>query len=99
MKTFDWEDWIDTGVNSWISVAENGDEFLNEDDIVELKTRLTKNYRELLKNKEEEMIRDTDIFICKWLKNHTNTPLQDRKDPFWEVTELRKGLIEALKDK
>ena len=55
-STTKWEKWIDIGVNGWISVKENGDEYLNEKDIVNLKTSLSKTYRELLKDQQAKDI-------------------------------------------
>ena len=55
-----WESWIDAGVNSWISVAENGDEYLNEEDIYNLKTHLSKHYKEILSQEQGRIIKDLE---------------------------------------
>ena len=41
----DWEEWIHIGINSFISIDEDGNEYLNEQDIYNLKTHLTNLYR------------------------------------------------------
>ena len=50
-----WVKWIDLGINNWISVDENGNEFLNGEDIVNLKTDLSKAWRDRLSFKTKEV--------------------------------------------
>lgn len=50
----DWEGWIDGGINSWSSQDKEGDDHINGNDILYLKTHLSNNYRILLQEQKNK---------------------------------------------
>lgn len=49
-----WEKWIDYGLNSFISVGKDGEEYLDAEDIANAKTHLSQLFRDLLQQKTEK---------------------------------------------